>query len=119
MTLTVEHLRSAFAFFSRRFGLGGEIDEAAAQAALSLLASLNATDDDAPAAVFYAFSRYPRTFPGAARAFTILLARTTAERSGRTIVAADAELGALVFEVAGGRASYDDVRRWFSSRTPG
>jgi hypothetical protein len=114
VTLTVEQLRSAFAFYSRRHGLGVELNETAARAAVTLLESLGPAAADYPAAVFYAFGRHPRSFPRATRAFTVLLARAAANSFGRTIVAEDQELGHLLFEVASGRATYGDVQRWFA-----
>jgi prophage maintenance system killer protein len=66
--------------------------------------------------VFFAFSAFPRCFPGAWRVMTILLTINQARDSGLRLQARSDELADLMLRVAARRSDFAAVRDWFSTR---
>lgn len=82
-------------------------------AALAMATDLAAgVEEDAPAALLFAFASYRRAFPGAWRFMATSLALAQARRLGRTVVAPSGALEELLTRIMYREASFDDVRAW-------
>lgn len=73
-------------------------------------------EDAAPAAVFFAFARRPRAFPGAWRLMPALLVLNQARSTSRRLDTNAEELNSLLLAVAKREIEFDDVLSWFRER---
>jgi len=119
VTLDERQILAAYAELAERLGLPSAVAHVGDVRAALALAEPLVTEDPAsePAAVFYAFSRYPRAFPRLARAMTTLLALTCARAHGIVLGSNDSDaLEAMVFGVASQRVGFEQVLAYFRSR---
>lgn len=88
----------------------------AVQAAVDAARACVTSASDEPVAVFFAFSAFPRCFPGAWRMMTTLLTINQARALGLRLHAGPDELHELMISVAARRSDFAAVREWFSTR---
>lgn len=115
MIPTLEQVVGAYELYRRRHQLAFEPNRISIRAALAMATRLATQEADEPAALFYAFGRYPRAFPGAWRDMTQLFAANRAAQLGSRIPLND-ELGDLLIRVTSDHVSYEEVRDWFAAR---
>lgn len=100
---------AGFRFAARRWKLSGEPSERSVTAAVEDATQLAADDAAAePAALFFAFARRPRTFPGAWRLMPALLAMNQAKALGLRLRTERDELNRLLTRIAGRELSYEE-----------
>ena len=116
MNLSREQLVAAYDFVAKRYGIQGVANESAIDRALAFQRELHPEPHEQPAALFYAFSRYPRCFPGAFRPMAALIAKNSARHHGFELRASAEELDRLLFAGTAQRASYEEIRDWFGRR---
>lgn len=117
MVPSADEILAAWPFLARRFGIDATPSRVAIEAAVRLAIECAADRvDDEPAALFYAFARYPRAVPGAWRLLGERLARAHGARLGLVLVPTAAELAALRLEIVQGRADCAAVKAWFAAR---
>src|SRR5258707_416164 len=75
-------LALGFRFIARRRGFRGEPDLRILELAIAEVAALSSRPDLEPAAIFFAFARRPRAFPGAWRVLPIVLAINAVRGAG-------------------------------------
>ena len=93
---SAEEILAGYDFFRRRTGALPP-SEAAVRAALAMATDLAAgVEEDALAALLFAFASYRRAFPGAWRFMATSLALAQARRLGRTVAAPRGELEELL-----------------------
>lgn len=97
---------------------GIQVSEKAIRAAVQHARSLARWPIDEPAAIFFAFSRYPRAAPGLSKPLAIFLVRDQLEALGLVLVASDAELRELRVSILTRRYEAADVFAWFAERLP-
>ncbi len=119
MTLNEEQIVAAYAEVAQRLDVRGTAANLPAVRSALALAKTLVTEDPASeaAAMFYAFARHPRAFPGLTRLMTVLVAATCGRSHGIVLGSTDAdELERLVFLVAGQSVAFEQVLAFFRSR---
>jgi hypothetical protein len=107
---------AGYVFTARRHGFG-DANERAVASGLSEAAALAELAHDEPAAMFYAFGRRPRAFPGGWPRMPVLMARNQASAIGLRLNATDIELRPLLVAIAGLEPMpWPEVRRFFAER---
>jgi hypothetical protein len=115
MIPTTTEVFAAFPFLAKLHGLQELPDAGGVAAALEEARTLGADGRDEAAAVFFAFARRAHVLRAWWPALTFdLSAMLVRQRGGRSLHEFRDELRALRLDIAGRRASYDDVRRWFA-----
>ena len=121
MIFTEDQILAAYADIAARLDLPTRAANLLAVQAAMALAETLITEHPAsePAAMFYAFSRHPRAFPGLTRAMTTIVAAACARSHGIVLGASDAdELERMVFLVTEQRIAFDRVLAFFAQRMP-
>jgi hypothetical protein len=112
-----DEIVAGFRFAARRWDLSGAPSQRAVEAgredAVRLAAGDAATE---PAALFFAFARRPRAFPGAWRLMPALLAINQARALGFRMRADRDEMNRLLTGIAARELTFDEVRAWFELR---
>jgi len=114
---TVARLVSGYDFVVRRFGVAPDVSVPDIQAALDHADELAEVEADEPAALFFAFAKTPKAFPGAWRLMARLISTHHAQKLGRALHADAAAVDALCTKIAHGEATFADVRKWFGCRS--
>jgi hypothetical protein len=113
---TLDDVLAAHEFLRRRYRLGRAPDVPGIGSALALANRLAAAPADEPAAIFYAFARFPKALGGLWRVLPAALAVTNAHAGGRFVDARRDELEALLVPIASQAMTFDVVRAWFAER---
>lgn len=117
MILDAGALVTGYPFVARRHGRVPLCDAVAVTACLEKAAELaDGVASDEPGAVFFALAAKRRAFPFAWKLMARLAARAQAVANGLTIEARADEFDLLCAEVFCQRATWPDVREWFTSR---
>ncbi len=117
MIPSADEILAGYPFAARRWKLIGVPSEMAIRAALEDATSLAASDPySEPAALFFAFARRPRAFPGAWRTMPALLALNQARSIGCRLRTESDELNALLVRIASRDLAFTDVHAFFAER---
>jgi hypothetical protein len=110
---TADELLAAWPFVARRFMLLPGASQPAVEAALHEARALaNGYTAHEPAALFYAFARRPRAFPGGWRLMARMIAIGHARKHGVPVnFPSTAECDALCMAIVERRAGFDEVLR--------
>ncbi len=116
MRFSASQIAEAYRFYARRRKIDGEPNAVAIEAALKVVEDLAPAERDEPAALLYAFARFPRAFPGAFRAMTQHVARTRAQMLGYQLRLSAEEFDRAIFAVTEKRATYEQIRDWMARK---
>jgi len=103
-------------FYARRHALPDRYDNAAIAQALVEAGHLAATENDEPAALFFACARCSRAFVGAAGRIAPFVARSQAQSLGLELSVEDLELEILRARILLGAIDFEEVRARFATR---
>lgn len=117
MIPALRHILGTHTFLARRHGWRAPLDEIMVQGCLKEARLLAVEERDEPAALFYVFCRAWARLGDACAVLPDLLSRNHARRVGLELTASAEEQRDLRLRIAGGGASFDDVRTWFGART--
>lgn len=117
MIPSADELARGWLFLARRRGISGAArpDQLTSVVALAG-ACAGDSENDEPAALFFALARHPDAFEGGWRASTETFPLALAHQLGFTLSASPLELADLRVRIYAGRATWNDVRAWFAAR---
>ncbi len=115
MVPSVDVLARAYVRVAAEFGLPERHNLTALRLALQQADHLADDIYDAPAALLFAFGRYPRCF-AAFRTMSVMAVAWHARSLGFKLEASPSELAETLVRVAAGELTYDDVRAWTADR---
>jgi hypothetical protein len=117
---SADEILAGYPFAARRWKLVGEPSGLAILAAVEDATTLAASDPySEPAALFFAFARRPRAFPGAWRTMPALLALNQARSIGCRLRTDSRELNTLLVRIASRELGFDEVQAFFAERLEG
>lgn len=117
MIPAAEEIIAGWAFVARRRGLSGAVDPVAVAEVVALArACAAASERDEPAALFFALARHPSAFGDGWRRASETFPSAHAAALGLTLDATPIELADRRIAVYSGRATFEEVRRWFALR---
>jgi hypothetical protein len=105
----------AYVTLAPELGLGPRVSETAVRVALREADHLADDIYDVPAALLYAFGRYPRCFDGF-RVMSVLVIEWHAKTLGFKLQASRTELAEVLTRVALRELTHEDVRAWVVER---
>lgn len=108
-------LERAFARLAPELGVGDRVSSPALRVALQEADHLADDVYDVPAALLFAFGRYPRCF-AAFRAMSVLVVEWHTKSLGFKLEASRPELASVLVQVAARELGFEDVRAWVAAR---
>lgn len=110
-----EAIARAYATIAADLGLPPRVSDPAIRAALREADHLADDVYDVPAAMLFAFGRYPRCFAGF-RAMSVLVVEWHTKALGFKLEATPLELAEVVVRVAAREMTHEEVRAWVVER---
>lgn len=110
-----EAVARAYAIIAAELGLSPRASDAAIRVALREADHLSDDIYDVPAALLFAFGRYPRCFSGF-RAMSVLVVEWHTKTLGFKLQASPTELADVLTQVALRELTHEEVRAWVVDR---
>lgn len=116
MIPALRHILGTHAFLSRRHGWKTPLDEILVQGCLREARTLATSEQDEPAALFFAFCKAWARLGEACAVLPDLLARNHARSVGLELDAPPDDQRTLRLRIAVNGVAYSEVREWFAAR---